>query len=621
MNTKRQTAAAACLLHAIQMALMWLACCCSLASITRTDGAMNLPDGIENMLGFVPRSSFKCERDGYFGDIDNDCRLFHLCQSQLGPGGRVEWRHWTYACGNQTMFNQLTLTCAFVDEAIPCRHASQFQYLNEVIHKPAEPFLTDADVTSGFSYYSNRIMSDGARQRAFEDSQLLAQIGGSASGPVGQAQPASATQLIHHKKLQPATHPSQFDSRLPTHGFRSAAASATGTPDDQLHQAIQWSVGNLVAAAHQDGHRLASAQDQSQVVDLIQGHSLRGDQFQPAGHQFGFGTTAGALQTVSDNQRRAHQSEIAAASSDDRQTSSAGSVAAAPVPSGSARSNNNNFQQQPAQNSQFEFAITTDHQANAPSEPVNVIFRQQQQQQQQQFGAATSASSEPTTSTTTAATSTTTAENKFQTTSPSQPTSSSAGGGTTPSSASLVPTLASSQRLQFAQATALVAPTTSTTVQPERQEVVVANNTTQAPAPTPPTSVEPQRPKNRRPSGASQQVSPHSGRGGSATTTGHNSSGRLQRAGFQSSRLSGQQAAHNRRNTEPIVMRKSQRSAGAQQSAAGSSASTSDASSRVQALAPATASWSPPSSDFWRRSFDSQLMAPKFESLLLRRRV
>lgn len=78
------------------------------------------------------------------------------------------------------MFNQLTLTCAFVDEAIPCKHASQFQYLNEVIHKPREPFLTDADVTSGISYYSNRIMSDGARARAFEDSRLMAQLGGQA---------------------------------------------------------------------------------------------------------------------------------------------------------------------------------------------------------------------------------------------------------------------------------------------------------------------------------------------------------------------------------------------------------------------------------------------------------
>lgn len=93
------------------------------------------------------------------------------------------------------MFNQLTLTCAFVDEAIPCKHASQFQYLNEVIHRPREPFLTDADVTSGFSYYSNRIMSDGARARAYEDSNLLAQLGGGAHKLV-PSQPSGFNALI-----------------------------------------------------------------------------------------------------------------------------------------------------------------------------------------------------------------------------------------------------------------------------------------------------------------------------------------------------------------------------------------------------------------------------------------
>lgn len=54
-----------------------------------TSAAMSLPDGIENILGFVPRSTFQCERDGYFGDIDNDCRIFHLCQKQVNPNGRT----------------------------------------------------------------------------------------------------------------------------------------------------------------------------------------------------------------------------------------------------------------------------------------------------------------------------------------------------------------------------------------------------------------------------------------------------------------------------------------------------------------------------------------------------
>lgn len=50
---------------------------------------MSLPDGIENILGFVPKSTFQCERDGYFGDIDNDCRIFHLCQKQINQNGKT----------------------------------------------------------------------------------------------------------------------------------------------------------------------------------------------------------------------------------------------------------------------------------------------------------------------------------------------------------------------------------------------------------------------------------------------------------------------------------------------------------------------------------------------------
>lgn len=51
--------------------------------------AMGLPDGIDSVLGFIPKSNFKCERDGYFGDVDNDCRLFHLCQKQVHSNGHV----------------------------------------------------------------------------------------------------------------------------------------------------------------------------------------------------------------------------------------------------------------------------------------------------------------------------------------------------------------------------------------------------------------------------------------------------------------------------------------------------------------------------------------------------
>lgn len=75
-----------------------------------SNAAMSLPDGIENILGFVPRSTFQCERDGYFGDIDNDCRIFHLCQKQVHPNGRTVSLVCEKALLNTTLLTTATTT-------------------------------------------------------------------------------------------------------------------------------------------------------------------------------------------------------------------------------------------------------------------------------------------------------------------------------------------------------------------------------------------------------------------------------------------------------------------------------------------------------------------------------
>lgn len=634
-------------------AVWMMLCCWLLASIARASGAMNLPDGIENILGFVPQSSFKCERDGYFGDIDNDCRLFHLCQRQVGPGGRIEWRHWTYACGNQTMFNQLTLTCAFVDEAIPCKHATKFQYLNEVIHKPAEAFLTDADVTSGFSYYSNRIMSDGARQRAFEDSQLLAQIGGqqqqlqqhtTAHAEAGQSQPKVTF-------LKAATLPS---GAATTNHFlqQPSAANIESLADEQaLNQALQWSANNYAASSSnanaaptprrdQFDSRQSLGQEQfvqagvgSQArrqdqVDLVQNQQFQ-FQHQPVGaggshfSQHSGAANAQTLQATYDGQRQqptelAAGGGIASASSNERQTFSAPAATTTTTQTEAQQLNN-----QPTQNIQFEYSITTNHQASAPGEPANVIFRQTGNElSSRQFGLGTSGTAATTTTTTSTTTAAISEANQQATTTPRQllqasPTS------TTPSP-TLVPKFTSSQRLTPTQVSTLVAPTTSTstttttttTAQPQRQQPqsLATGNTTRV-------ATESQRQK-RRPNNAAnnnQQATPRRPSNTPTTPT----AGRMHRAGFQSSRLTGQQ--RQAETTTPIVMRKGPRAGNDQ--VAGQALRVSASSSLVsplegsQTIAASSAPWSTGGGDFWRRSFDSQLMAPKFESLLLRRRV
>ncbi|KAK8782984.1 hypothetical protein V5799_015675 [Amblyomma americanum] len=106
-----------------------------------------LPDGAELLLGTV-KTTFKCPSDGYFADVDNDCKVFHICHDAFGPEGAVghEMQQFSFLCGNQTMFNQLSLTCAYEDDAVPCENAKDFYYLNANIGDPKAEFLSDNDI-------------------------------------------------------------------------------------------------------------------------------------------------------------------------------------------------------------------------------------------------------------------------------------------------------------------------------------------------------------------------------------------------------------------------------------------------------------------------------------------
>ena len=50
------------------------------------------------------------------------------------------------ACGNQTVFNQFTLTCTSADEAIPCGSSPDFFYLNQRIGEEKAQIHGDDDL-------------------------------------------------------------------------------------------------------------------------------------------------------------------------------------------------------------------------------------------------------------------------------------------------------------------------------------------------------------------------------------------------------------------------------------------------------------------------------------------
>ncbi|XP_076369489.1 uncharacterized protein LOC143256287 [Tachypleus tridentatus] len=140
---------------AIIIAVLCVAVATALLRAKRT--AFELPPGVEFIVGQIT-TSFSCDGlpSGYYGDVDNDCKIFHICHTQTLPDGDLSVRHWSFFCGNQTIFNQMSFTCAFPEEAVPCRYAPDFYYLNNNIGVENAPFLTDEDIARAYAVISKQ---------------------------------------------------------------------------------------------------------------------------------------------------------------------------------------------------------------------------------------------------------------------------------------------------------------------------------------------------------------------------------------------------------------------------------------------------------------------------------
>ncbi|XP_022248988.1 uncharacterized protein LOC111087255 [Limulus polyphemus] len=107
--------------------------------------AYELPDGAELLVGNI-RTTFSCPGDGYYADVDNDCKIFHVCHTVTHANGKSEVLQWSFLCGNLTFFNQLTLTCGFSEETVQCTNAPGFFYVNGNIGLEDTLFLTEQDI-------------------------------------------------------------------------------------------------------------------------------------------------------------------------------------------------------------------------------------------------------------------------------------------------------------------------------------------------------------------------------------------------------------------------------------------------------------------------------------------
>ncbi|XP_065299841.1 uncharacterized protein [Dermacentor albipictus] len=92
---------------------------------------LGLPSGSDDIVSPID-ISFSCAHRslGYYADIANECKIFHVCNPVLLSDGQVAMMQYSFVCPNTTMFDQQSLTCTNPPGTAPCQQAESFYYLN-----------------------------------------------------------------------------------------------------------------------------------------------------------------------------------------------------------------------------------------------------------------------------------------------------------------------------------------------------------------------------------------------------------------------------------------------------------------------------------------------------------
>jgi len=99
------------------------------------DQTNTLPAGAELIIGQL-KPGFTCDNKvyGYYADVANDCRVFHVCWPITDEHGATLNKEWTFICGNQTLFNQERLVCDRPENVV-CSQAESFYSVNNEFGK------------------------------------------------------------------------------------------------------------------------------------------------------------------------------------------------------------------------------------------------------------------------------------------------------------------------------------------------------------------------------------------------------------------------------------------------------------------------------------------------------
>ncbi|CAL4127180.1 unnamed protein product [Meganyctiphanes norvegica] len=121
-----------------------VAWCClvSLVAGDSTPDQYELPSNHTVVNGGPIVTGFSCEglQYGYYADVNNGCRVFHICYPYMDAYGVVRTRMWSFICGLGSIFNQQALVCDHPQNSIPCDQSPTFYNINDYFGREDQNF-------------------------------------------------------------------------------------------------------------------------------------------------------------------------------------------------------------------------------------------------------------------------------------------------------------------------------------------------------------------------------------------------------------------------------------------------------------------------------------------------
>jgi len=87
-----------------------------------------LPASAADLLDAPYDDGFNCDQQdagyGYYADTLNNCQVFHICNPVYNNDGELDrMDKYSFVCGENTVFDQQTLTCNHPEDAFPCQES------------------------------------------------------------------------------------------------------------------------------------------------------------------------------------------------------------------------------------------------------------------------------------------------------------------------------------------------------------------------------------------------------------------------------------------------------------------------------------------------------------------